>query len=477
MSPGSTGSGTSAVADSAPTTSPVVTTAAPTTTPTAFQPLLQTTACADPPDANTSCSVLTVAADRQANDGRTVELPVIVLRATNQPSRSAVVIPGGGPGFAATTDAGYWATHALRTDHDIVLYDQRGTGGSTPSLECTERDDEVIKALQSAEPPPNDGGAIAEAALVCKARLEASGIVMADYDTAASADDLDELRVALGYDRWTILGISYGSRLALESMRAHPAGLRSVILDSVYDVTSGGLAAQIASGERAIGVLTAANPGLDVALDTTLTRWNTTPWEGDVDLGTGTGAQHFVITGDDMFGGLFAALYDRSLIPLLPGVIQGLAGGDGSVVPELLRRSVGTLTGAADAMQLSVDCADNSGLHTDAADDALRAEAGRMSLVAALAGPSCLDWDVPATSAAFNEPVVSDIPALVLAGEYDPITPPDGTKAVAGRLSRSTFVFFHGFGHGVTGDDPCATTIETAFLADPTASLDTSCAP
>jgi pimeloyl-ACP methyl ester carboxylesterase len=197
------------------------------------------TDCVDPPDDSSECFELTLAADPDdATDG-TVTLPVTVLRATNPVPLQPVVIPGGGPGFAATPQAHFWADHAIRVDHDIVLYDQRGTGGADPSLECPERDREVLRALQSFEEPPLDRYAIAESWLVCRARLEAEGIDLDDYDTAANAADLDALRSALGYEQWTILGISYGSRLALESMRSFPDGVSSVILDSVYDVDQG----------------------------------------------------------------------------------------------------------------------------------------------------------------------------------------------------------------------------------------------
>lgn len=467
-----------AVADAAEatTTAAPPVTAAATAAPEPFEPSLRAVPCADPPDRATECHEFTVAADRSAADGRTVTLPVLVLAAREQPAAGAVVIPGGGPGFAAVPDAAYWAGHALRERYDLVLYDQRGTGGATPSLECPERDDEVIAAFGSAEPPPNDLYAVSEASLVCRARLEAGGVVFDDYDTAASAADLDELRAALGHERWTVLGISYGSRLALEVMRSYPEGLASVVLDSVYDVTSGGITATIASAERAIGVLVAANPGLDATLEELRVRFNATPWEGEVDLGRGEGPQRFVITGDDLLGGVFTALYDRSLVPLLPGIIAAIAAGDTSVVPTMLVDGVAFSTGAADAMQLSVDCADNAGLGLAATDDETAVTEERFTTLAALRGPSCLDWDVEPTSPEFNEPVVSDVPALVLAGGYDPITPPEGSRAVADRLPNARFVLFPEFAHGVTGNDPCATSIQLAFLADAGAPLDTSCA-
>ena len=445
------------------------------TSPPPPVPSLATVPCAEVVVGDTTCFELTVAADRDSGDDRTMTLPGLVLAANEQPARGALVIPGGGPGYTETGRVDRWAAHPFRSSYDIVLYDQRGTGNAVPNLECEEHDEELVAGYQSAEPYPTDRFALAEASLVCQARLAAGGIGFDDYDTAASAADLDELRAALGYEQWTIVGISYGSRLALESMRSHPAGLRSVILDSVYDVTAGGVAAALASGERAIAELVADHPGLDTRIEAARARYNATPWEGEVDLGDGTGPKRFVITGDDMIGSLFTALYDRDLIPFLPGLVAALEAGDTSAVPAFLADGLANATAAADAMRFSVDCADNAGLDRVAVDDATADDAGRLTAVASYAGPSCLDWDVEPTRRGFNEPVVSDIPALVLAGRFDPITPPDGSRAVADRLPNGQFVLFPTFGHGATGDDPCATAIELQFLADPTAPVDTSC--
>ncbi len=463
-------------------TSSTVTTAPPPPTPSdpassvvapEPEPQLEPSTCADPPDGGTACYRLTLPADPDDPSNGIVSLPIVVLRATAPAPLQPVVIPGGGPGFATTGQVRYWAQHAFRTDHDIVLYAQRGTGDAIPSLECPEHDDEVIAALQSAEEPPNDRYAISEAAMVCRSRLEAEGIDFDDYDTAMNALDLDEIRQALGYEQWTIVGISYGARLALESMRSFPDGIYSVILDSVYDVTSGGLAANLESFERAIAMLTDANPTLAESLEAARTLFNDVPWSGEADLGNGP--QTFVITGDDLIGGLVEALYDTEVIPALPGVIQSLANGDSSAIPEFLRLTGGSLTGSADAMQLSVDCADNAGLGRLAADLAATEDPGRMTLAAALAGPPCDEWDVEPTRADFNEPVVSDIPALVLAGGYDPITPPGATLGVAEQLSNSKFYLFPEFGHGVTGNDVCATALGIQFLTDPTAPIIATC--
>ena len=87
----------------------------------------------------------------------------------------------------------------------------------------------------------------------------------------------------------------------------------------------------------------------------------------------------------------------------------------------------------------------------------------------------CDAWDLPAASPLLAEPLTSNIPTLILAGLYDPITPPIWGQAVAANLSHSYYYEFPSAGHSVDSDNPCAQAIKQAFLNDPTAVPDSSC--
>ena len=330
-------------------------------------------------------------------------------------------------------------------------------------------------------PFKEERAAIADAFDACRHRLEAAGIDLDDYDTEANVADLDAIRTALGYEQWNIVGISYGARLTLAAMRSTPNAIRSVILDSVDDVTAGGLAATRASGDRAFAALAAAcddntncaaqHGDLSAEIDTVEQRYDAAPVHIQVDLGDRQGPQEFVITGADMMGGLFQAMYDPALLALLPSIIGDLATGDTAIVGELIRRNVAAQDETAWGMNLSVNCADHSSLDPDE-DAAAISEPGRFRLL--LTVPLCSEWPVEPTSNTFSDPVESDIATLVMAGRFDPITPPEGSKAVAGRLANATFALWPNRGHVVIGD-PCADTVISAFLDDPSAPLDLTC--
>ena len=104
-------------------------------------------------------------------------------------------------------------------NRDLILLDQRGTGYSEPTLDCPE--------FAEVDEQENPGA-------LCYDRLTEEGINLAAYNTQENAADVADLRVALGIEEWDLLGISYGTRLALEVMRRHPEGVHAVILDSPF---------------------------------------------------------------------------------------------------------------------------------------------------------------------------------------------------------------------------------------------------
>ncbi len=172
-----------------------------------------------PSDENIECGYLIVPENRQANNGNTIALAVAIFYSwSDSPQPDPIIYLEGGPGGSALTGADLWLDSVFRNDRDIIVFDQRGTGFSEPSLNCVELDE--------------DEGV--EAVLDCQDRLFSEGIDLTAYNSRENAADVNDLQIALGYDQVNLYGVSYGTRLALTVLRDHPEGLRSVILDSVY---------------------------------------------------------------------------------------------------------------------------------------------------------------------------------------------------------------------------------------------------
>jgi pimeloyl-ACP methyl ester carboxylesterase len=155
----------------------------------------------------------------------------MVLPATRQPPAGAMFYLEGGPGRAATASAvsvNAFFSEVGRT-RDLVMVDQRGTGGSS-RLACPDRH---VNA---------DMGAVTGYLRKCFAQLDTDPRV---YTTSVAADDLETVRRALGYGKMDLYGASYGATLAQAYLRQYPRSIRSVVLDSgslpavrIYDVSA-----------------------------------------------------------------------------------------------------------------------------------------------------------------------------------------------------------------------------------------------
>ena len=476
-------SGDQAAAQSAPAAKDYVPTFEPA--PCRFPaPVLRTVECGD----------LVVPEDRwDATNTRSIRLHVGIFR-TGNPEAAAdpIVYLAGGPGAGALASAA--AAFGSRfgqllVDRDLIIFDQRGTGFSVPSLACPETDVALLEALRAGETAPTN--IIVRALASCHARLSEMGVTLGAYNSLHSAADVEDLRRALGYLRWNVFGTSYGTRLAQTLVREHPDGIRTVVLDSVLPMAANLLETATPNAQRAFDALfagcrrdetcAATYPGLEETFYLLLDRLERTSQELVVLDPVSGEAFMRSLDGPMLVGLLFGALYNTDLIRLLPRLITDADAGDFRLVRRLL-----STPGAGGAfsfgMHLSVQCHEEIPFNDRAAAAAATATHEAISAYVAdnltLGDPLfavCAVWPVGTAAASENEPVRSAIPALVLAGEMDPITPPGWGQDVAAGLERAVFVELPGMGHGIATKSSCAGSIVVAFLADPERRPDTSC--
>ena len=442
------------------------------------------------------CGFLTVPQVRSDPQSGTFDLTVAVLRTDNPaPSDDPIVYLAGGPGENALATLAFTFEalfKPLLEDRDVVLFDQRGVGFSEPAANCDEL---VTLALETLD----DGLEIDEAidrsiaaAKTCHDRLDGLGFNLAALNTAESAADVDDLRRALGYERWNLLGISYGTRLAQTVMRDYPNGVRSVILDSTVPIEADLIAQTPGSIDRAFNALFescashptcgADYPALRASLDRAFDRLNSNPLPGRV-LNPLTGVElASVATGVDLVDQVFQGLYSAKVIPLLPEMIARAAAGDVGMLDVLRGQSLANLDFISTGVHLAVQCQDE--VHFTSQEALERAAAPFSEIRRFLEGErgigtdlleTCAYWDVGGAADIENEPVDSGIPTLVLAGQFDPITPPSGGETVSRRLENATFVRIPSFGHAVLADGECPHEIARSFLAAPEKEPDTSC--
>jgi pimeloyl-ACP methyl ester carboxylesterase len=444
-----------------------------------------------PADPRVDCGILTLPVDRAEPEGAQVELPVAIVRsAAAHRSADPIVYLSGGPGFAGRDVARYFLTHDVGGPRDVILFDQRGTGAATPSLDCPEAAPVAAAVLTAADPPEVEGERVQAALQTCRRRLLEQGVDLDQFDTPTTALDARDLRQALGIARWNLFGRSYGTTVALELLRADGAAVRSVVLDSVYPPDEANDARSVEEhADRVFAQLFAGceedrgchqrYPTFEADFRALVDEWNADPFEATIDEPTGQ-SETVVLTGDDVVAGVWDGMYDGAVTAALPSLVQPLrerGPAANAIVSELAGRAVDDVADVAEGVAVVVDCADRERLDRHDESGVLERHPEYGSLVSlGFDTDLCAAWDVSPVDATFNDPVRSSVPALVFGDRYDPRTPPEDGERAAATLSESTFVETAGLGHAASLAEWCLTSTLIDFVADPEAAVDDSCA-
>lgn len=430
------------------------------------------------------CGTLEVWENRAARSGRRISLRFVVVPGTSPgPARVALTYLAGGPGSAATEAArGIAGTFGPSRDgRDILLVDQRGTGASHP-LDC------------DLFGPREDASSYLGAFLpVDRVRECLPGLRrkadLAHYTTDPVADDLDEVRAALGYERLDLFGASYGTRAALVYMRRHPERVRSAILLGVVP-TDASIPLHFARDtDRALfGVVAecegepacrAAFPRLRADVARSLERFASGPVEVEV-VNPATGRPARISLTRDLYAEAVRYLLygpgGAGQVPLM--VHEAAEGRFGPIAAVALDRRMNVVDGGSHGVYLAITCAEDVP-YVDPR------EGERLARGTFLGGyrlrdqhAACAEWPRAPIDPGFRDPVVSDAPTLVLSGQWDPVTPPVYGEQAARHLANSLHVVVPSGAHGFAGleNSACIDGVMNAFVrAGSVAALDTSC--
>ena len=458
-------------------------------------PRFEPSACpsAIPLDKKIECGDLVVLEDRTRPDGPTIRLAVAIVRAPNPnpaPPGGPLVILNGGPGGQAMQDLEkfikFFQFLIPNPDRDVILFDQRGVGASQPALECPELAPMLLAQAMGRALTTEELQAPYRA---CRDRWVSQGVNLAVYTTADSAADVNDLWRTLGYKEVNLYGISYGTVLAQTVMRDYPDGLRGVVLDSAYPLQISlfaDTAPNLSGHLKRVFAECAADwlcrmtyPDLEKVFYDLLDQLNRAP----VKLALTNPATDEPFTFD--FDGAEFVNVIQTIPPrLIPATVYDLRDGEYSAVLTLRKDDIGNALRygppPSRAMAYSVMC--SQGMYS-ATPEQMAASAAYPESVWAnrfiyrdLIPVPCDEW--PARrDPADRRPWTSDIPTLVLSGEYDPTRAAGYDQMLAATLRRGVVVAVPNTGHGVLiSSGLCTNGLALAFINDPGRQLDTTCA-
>jgi pimeloyl-ACP methyl ester carboxylesterase len=374
------------------------------------------------------------------------------------------------------------ASADLRAQRDVVLVEQRGTRYSEPYLLCKEVWGLTPKMLGQNLSNQEETALEIEALTACRDRLVAQGVSLSAYDSLENAADIVMALSALGYDQFNFYGVSYSTMLAQHIMRDYPDRLRSAILDSVAPLSVNGFVQLPNSADHAFRLLfeSCASdpvcrrhfPNLETVFFDLVEELNSNP--APVRFGAPWHVNDLV-TGDGLIGLLFDGL-QRGQTSLLPAMIYAMADGDYGLTTKLSAPRSLPNSLLMSGMSLSVLCAEEAD-YTDADFDleGIYPQVGSLFQGSLDIRDYCAVWKVEPLSDDVGAAVVSDIPTLIMSGEFDPNTPPSGGTLVAETLSSSNVYVFPGISHSVLSNSTCAQSIMVDFLDDPIHEPDADC--
>lgn len=426
------------------------------------------------------CGIVVVPESRAQSAGKTIGLNVLVLPASPGPKQNDAIFEiAGGPGQPTVDSNGLdfaSIAGAAHNTRDIVLVDQRGTGGSRP-LQCEIYPGSGPTRFFSLEWPTD----ILER---CGQRL-GSIADLAQYSTDNAADDLDDVRVALGYDKVDLLGGSYGTTVALDYLRRHPTHVRAAVLDGVADVNSKGPLPFAKASQRAIDALFSdcasdatchnAMPNIRSEFAAVLAKLAKGPVSASVTDPQAKQKSPVQIDLPMWVSTVRYGLYDTSDSSDLLKLIHAAAGGDFNPSADATARVRGGLDGLYEGMAMSVACPEEIANIDPATIPAATGGTffGDFRVRAQMA--ACDVWPRNIVDPSFFAPVRSNAPVLMLTGSLDPATPPDEAARVQRYLPHAVNVIFPHVAHAA--NTACGKKLVSVFIiAGDGRGLDASCA-
>ncbi|MEQ1866077.1 MAG: alpha/beta fold hydrolase [Micropepsaceae bacterium] len=430
------------------------------------------------------CGYLRVPETYAKPNGRTIELAVSVVEPKSGKPFDSVVMLHGGPGGGEMQNYRYRLNEPLGA-RTIVMFDQRGVGRSRPAL-CPELGDAIFQASVKGLSADAETGELVVAHNRCRDRLVAQKIDLTSYNTDATVADMESLRTALGFDRWKVYGVSYGTAVALAYLRDHADRLNALVLDSVYPLDAPPASNGVANMMRSLKELSAACAAqaacksrfgnLEHLFFKAVRQLAQEPLEVPAIGATAKLSEAVKISAPAFMTVIHQMLYDKGAYEALPYLIERVAARDGEVFALLVDEFQGRANAITHGQYAAVECYERFPFDSrdayEFASSAWPLARDNMTLLTRHFD-ICAAWTDRAAKP-MEMPERTTVPTLVLAGGWDPITPPAYSKAAAERIgARYVELPFHG--HGVRGDKTCGAPMLRTFLDKPNLAPDSSC--
>jgi pimeloyl-ACP methyl ester carboxylesterase len=395
---------------------------------------------------------LSVPENRQKANSRLIQLAFVRFKSTATTPGTPIVYLAGGPGssgIAAARGSRFPLFMAMREVADVIALDQRGVGLSKPNLGCSQ-------TISFAPDKPQSREALLalfrQQSAACAETFNQQGVDLTGYNTNESADDLEDLRKAIGARKISLWAISYGTHLALATIKRHEKSLDRAILAGIEGPAHtiklpGNIQKHLEHIDRLVKAdanLSKEIPSFLELVKSVLERVEREPVVVELTDPNTKQATRVVL---NKFAIQLLTLFSfGNGEAALPARYYAMSKGDFSLAARgwigLSRfGSVGS------AMSYMMDCA--SGISAERRQQVMRE--ARTSLLEDLMDfpfpDVCNSWGNPDAGAAFRTPVSARLPTLFISGTFDVRTPPTNAEEVRQGFSNSEHLLIDGAVH------------------------------
>lgn len=396
---------------------------------------------------------LSVPENRNRAGSRLIQVAFVRFKSTATNPRPPIVYLAGGPGssgMGAARGTRFPLFQAMRAVADVIALDQRGIGLSTPNLVCSETVDVAPEQVP-------DAAAILEqyrkSSRACAERFTAQGVDLSGYNTNESADDLEDLRRALGAQKISLWAISYGTHLALATLRRHGDRIERVILAGTEGPSHtiklpGSIQAHLEQIDRLVKTDTELSrkipsfTGLVKKVLDQLERASVM-----VDVTEPKSGRTVRVTVNKFSVQLLTTFAFGSGEASLPAIYYRMSHGEFKFAAQQWLAFFGAKPGVGSAMAYMMDCA--SGI-SPARRIQVEREAKSTLLGDVMNYPFmgvCSAWGATDLGESFRAPVRTRVPAMFISGTFDVRTPPGNAAEVRRGFTNSIHLIIDGAVH------------------------------
>lgn len=432
---------------------------------------------------------LEVLENRKSPNGNTIKFPVYIFKSRNpNPKKDPIIYTVGGPGSTTMPSAQYMEYFKYLEDRDFILIEQRGNYYAKPHLGCPEFAQAQYRSNLPGFDEKEYDALYAEATKACRDRLSKQKIDFNGYNTNEIAADINDLVNVLDIKEYNLLTISYSTKIAQVLMRDYPQRIRSVVMDSPLPLEANYDEESVKNLLETVDKLlsdcentkdcNSAFPNIKKRFYEYLTDKTNTPLQVEVDNPNNGKKETFNLTGASLINVFTLASTDD--VVNIPLEINKLINGDlTSVKEQLVSLFQEPGNGSGLGMRLSVWCAEE---YPFASQATIETETTKYPQVEGLTPETfeqeiCEIWKVKNVPEIENQAVKSDIPVLLISGEYDNGTPVKWAKSMMNNLPNSYHLSFKGWKHTPTTNwgNPCAMESANDFFNNPNIKPNPAC--